>query len=54
MPGLDNFKHLQKKLEAKQMWFLKRMLQISWTAKKSNETVLQEIHTTESLIHRIH
>ena len=29
----------QKKLEATVIWFLRKMLRISWTAKKSNETV---------------
>ena len=29
------------------------MLRISWTAKKSNETVLREADTTRSLINRI-
>ena len=31
------------------MWFLRRIIRISWTAKKSNETVLQEADT-KSLI----
>ena len=35
------------------MWFPRRMLRISWTAKKSNETVSREADTTRSLIHRI-
>ena len=30
------------------------MLRISWTAKKSNETVVGEAYTTRSLINRIH
>ena len=45
-------KQIQKKLEDTEMWFLQRMLQISWTAKTSNETVLREVDT-RSLIHRI-
>ena len=32
---------------------MRRMLQISWTAKKSNETVLREADRTISLINRI-
>ena len=28
-------KQLQKKMEATEIWFLRRMLQISWTVKKS-------------------
>ena len=47
-------KQLQKKLEATEIWFLWRMLQILWTAKKSNETELQEADATRSLIKRIH
>ena len=35
------------------MWFQRRMLQISWTAKKSNETVLQKADITRSFIYRI-
>ena len=35
------------------MWLLRRMLQISWTAKKSNKTVLQEADTMRSSINRI-
>ena len=35
------------------MWFFRRMLRISWTAKKSNETVLREADKTRSLINRI-
>ena len=46
-------KQLQKKLEANKLWFLQRMLQISWSVKKSNETELQETDTTKSLINRI-
>ena len=57
MRGLDNFKTVTKKnktkLEATEMWFLQRMLRISWTAKKSNETELREANTTRSLTNRI-
>ena len=45
---------MAKKLEATEMWFLWIKLRISWTAKKSNETVLREIDTIRSLINRIH
>ena len=40
-------KQVQKKLEATDMWLQWRMLQISWSAKKSNETLL---YATTSLI----
>ena len=35
------------------MWFLWRMLRISWTVKKSNETMLREADVIISLINRI-
>ncbi|GFN78227.1 RNA-directed DNA polymerase from mobile element jockey [Plakobranchus ocellatus] len=33
-------KQLQDKLEATEMWFLRKMLRIPWTAKKTKERVL--------------
>ncbi|GFR96371.1 hypothetical protein ElyMa_006296100 [Elysia marginata] len=41
------------KLEAVEKWFWRRMLRIPWTAKKTNEEVLNETETTRSLINRI-
>ncbi|GFR85165.1 endonuclease-reverse transcriptase [Elysia marginata] len=35
------------------MWFWRRMLRIPWTAKKTNEEVLNETETARSLINRI-
>ncbi|GFO25146.1 RNA-directed DNA polymerase from mobile element jockey [Plakobranchus ocellatus] len=35
-------KQIQNRLEANEMWFLRRMLRIPWTAKKTNERVLNE------------
>ncbi|GFO26776.1 UDP-glucuronosyltransferase 2a1-like [Plakobranchus ocellatus] len=35
-------KQIQNKLEATEIWFLRRMLRIPWTAKKTNERVLNE------------
>ncbi|GFO08079.1 endonuclease-reverse transcriptase [Plakobranchus ocellatus] len=35
-------KQIQDKPEATEMWFLRRMLRIIWTAKKPNERVLDE------------
>ena len=32
------------------MWFLRRMMKISWMAKKSNDTVLNEAHTSRALV----
>ena len=35
------------------MWFLRRMLRIPWTEKKTNEAVLEEAETTRLLIKNI-
>ena len=35
------------------MWFLTRMMKISWMAKKSNDTVLKEAHTSRALVNKI-
>ncbi|GFS21719.1 endonuclease-reverse transcriptase [Elysia marginata] len=43
----------KKKLEAIEMWFLRRMLKIPWTAKKTNERVLQEAQSKRSLLDKI-
>ena len=37
-----------------EMWFLRRMLRISTTARETNETVLREVDVTRSRINRIH
>ena len=48
-------KQAQKKLEAVEMWFLRRMMKISWMAKKSNDsdTVLKKAHTSRALVNKI-
>ena len=46
-------KELQRRLEAAEMWFLRRLLKIPWTARKSNEDVLKEAGTTRTLINSI-
>ncbi|GFS03118.1 endonuclease-reverse transcriptase [Elysia marginata] len=43
----------KKKLEAVEIWFLRRMLKIPWTAKKTNERVLQEAQSKRSLLDKI-
>ena len=35
------------------MWFLRRLMKISWMAKKSNDTVLKETHTSRALVNKI-
>ena len=32
---------MQKKIEATEMWFMRRMMKISWTEQETNEEVLQ-------------
>ena len=46
-------KQAQKKLEAVDMWFMRRMMKISWMAKKSNDTVLKEARTSRALVNKI-
>ena len=47
------FKMSQKKLEATEMLFLRKMLRVLWTVKKSNATVLREAEATKSVIKTI-
>ncbi|GFN90513.1 endonuclease-reverse transcriptase [Plakobranchus ocellatus] len=42
-------KQIQNKLETTEMWFLRRMLRIPWTAKKTNERVLKEAYKRRSI-----
>ncbi|GFN83124.1 RNA-directed DNA polymerase from mobile element jockey [Plakobranchus ocellatus] len=44
---------VRHKLEATEMWFLRRMLRIPWTAKKTNERVLNEANKRRSLVRTI-
>ncbi|GFO43439.1 RNA-directed DNA polymerase from mobile element jockey [Plakobranchus ocellatus] len=46
-------KQIQNNLEATEMWFLRRMLRIPWTAKKTNERVLNEANKRRSLVRTI-
>ncbi|GFO49343.1 RNA-directed DNA polymerase from mobile element jockey [Plakobranchus ocellatus] len=46
-------KQIQIKLEATEMWFLRRMLRIPWTAKKTNERVLNGANKIRSLVRTI-
>ncbi|GFR97864.1 endonuclease-reverse transcriptase [Elysia marginata] len=45
-------KQTRGRLEATEMWFLRRM-RIPWTAKKPNDTVLSETKTKRALINKI-
>ena len=40
---------IEKKIEAAEMWFIRRMLRISWTEKKPNVSVLREGNVQRSL-----
>ena len=55
MRGLDNIQTSteKNKLEAVEMWFLRRRMKISWMARKSNDTVLKEAHTSRALVNKI-
>ena len=44
---------MQKKLEAVEMWFFRRMLKISWVEHQSNEEVLRKAKAERSLIRTI-
>ena len=44
---------IEKKIEAAEMWFIRRMLRISWTEKKSNVNVLREGNVQRSLLKTI-
>ena len=46
-------KSTEKKLEAAEMWFIRRMLKVSWTEKKSNTEVMEEAGYQRSLIKTI-
>ena len=42
-----------QKMKTVEMWFLRRMMKISWMAMKSNDTVLKEAHTSRALVNKI-
>ena len=44
---------LEKKLEAAEMWFIRRILRISWKEKKTNEAVLKEVNMERTLMKTI-
>ena len=43
----------RKRLEAAEMLFFRRMLRISWTEKRTNESILEETNQERSLINTI-
>ena len=46
-------KPMQNKLEACEMWFLRRIGKISWTEKLTNEKVLCKLNTKRQLLYNI-
>ena len=46
-------KAMQERLEAAEIWFLRRMLSISWLDQLSNETVLRKADTRRELMKMI-
>ena len=46
-------KDLEKRLEATELWFIRRILKISWTEKKSNEEVMRMAGYERALLRKI-
>ena len=46
-------KKIQSELEATEMWFLRRMMKIPWTAKKTNADVFSDAGVKRKLIANI-
>jgi len=46
-------KKVQRELEAAEMWFIRRMLRISWTARKTNEEVLREAEVKRQIYQKL-
>ena len=43
----------EKKVEAAEIWFYRRVLRIKWTDKRTNDNVLQELSTKKRLLNII-
>ena len=44
---------MAKRIEAADMWFLRRMLRIQWVQKLSNKKVLEKVRTKKELLNNI-
>ena len=44
---------MKRSWKTTEMWFLRRMVRIPWTAKKTNKEVLTEAQTTRQLMTKI-
>ncbi|GFO21694.1 endonuclease-reverse transcriptase [Plakobranchus ocellatus] len=42
-------KDLERRLEAAKMWYIRRIMRISWTEKKSNEEMMEMVEYKRSL-----
>ena len=43
-------KKMEEKIEAAEMWFLRRMLRVPWTARISNEEVMRRVDVERNLL----
>ena len=46
-------KYDERRLEAAEMWCYRRMLRISWTEKRTNKSILDELQTRRELLAQI-
>jgi hypothetical protein len=46
-------KEMEKRLEATEMWFLRRMLSVPWTARETNESILKRTKSKRCLMNTI-
>ena len=46
-------KDTERKLEAAEMWYLRRIMKISWTERKSNEDIMETVQYKRSLVKTI-
>jgi len=44
---------MEKRLEATEMWFLRRMLSVPWTARENNESILRRMKWKRCLMNTI-
>ena len=44
---------MKKQLEVAEMWFLRRMMKMSWTKKMTNENVLRRAQTERQLMKQV-
>ena len=48
-----SLKKYDERLEAAEMWCYRRMLRISWTDKRTNKSILDELQTRRDLLAQI-